>query len=312
MAQKKPSPPRPAPVPIDDEPTEIGEGLFGEADLGECDLDPSELDGVEDLDLGDDEKTHPGFAVPRDSFEDTRGEVSGVVIDPRKTLNTGKFKALTVAPEVSQGPWRERAFIPRGVVPKEEILESMEQALQIAAMQTGPLQRVRIALRAELMPLLRQAVEQAGGDGLDAWLSQLTRPPGRPAKDPFLMQLAALMDRFGCAPHQEALLGEAKAIAALVQKALCAPAPKKLSLKFLEEEFEGRIEVDALLTILFATDEELERQRQQVDRTLDSMRLQMRSMAGASPDGLMWNFSRLKVEKRIVEAEQKRRGSPKG
>lgn len=310
MAQKKPPPSRPSPpVPIDDEPTEIGEGLFGDEELPDDDA-LGDLEDLEALGAEEDERTHPGFPIPRDLFEDAPGEGSGVVLDPRRTQNTGKFKALAAAPEVSQGPWRERAFIPRGVVPKEQIITSMQQALQIAGMQTGTLVRVRIALRAELMPLLRQAVEQVGGDGLDAWLIRLSVPPGQPAKDPLLMQLAVHMGRFDHAASQQALLAEGKSLTETVKKALFNPAAKKLSLKFLEEEFEGRIEVDALLTILFCTNEELARQRDQVDRTLESMRVTLRSMAGASPDGLMWNFSRLKVEKRILEAEQKRRSTP--
>ena len=213
---------------------------------------------------------------------------------------------------MSQGPWRERAFIPRGVVPREQLISSMEQAVQIAAMQKGPLDRVRAALRAELMPQLRQVIEQIGGDGFDAWISKLVAPPGKAGKDPALWQIAQHMERFNRAVHQEALLSETTKLVETSRKALLSPSPKRLSLKSLEEHFEGRIEVDTLLAILFSSDEDLEGRKQQVDRTLDSMRQQMRGLVGSTPEGLMWNFSRLKVEKRVVEAEQVRRGAPRG
>jgi len=34
-------------------------------------------------------------------------------------------------------------------------------------------------------------------------------------------------------------------------------------------------------------------------------------MPGSSPDGLFRNFSKLKVERRVIEAEQRRRGAPR-
>lgn len=310
MARKNP-PSQHLPVPIDDEPTEIGEGMFGDEDMP---MDDLAFEDLEDLPM-DDERTSPGYPMDVDSFEDSQVDSpSRVVLDPRTQI-TGRFRnPILAAQEASQGPWRDRAFIPRGVVPREQVLESMEQALQIAAMQRGNLDRVRAALRAELMPLLRQAIEQAGGDGFDAWLATLVAPPGKAGKagkDPLLWQVAQHIERFNRAATPQALLAESKKLVETVKKALFAPSLKKLSLRFLEEEFEGRIDVDTLLAILFCTDEELDKRRQQVERTLDNMRIQMRGLPGSS-DGLMWNFSRLKVEKRVIEAEQGRRGPPRG
>lgn len=309
MSRKNPPAPRPDPAPFDDETTEIGEGL-GDGLFDAEGLPPEDLEGLEDFPEDEDEKTIPGYPLGGDLFEDSRVE-SAVVLDPRSTTQ-GRYSAVRAAPEVSQGPWRERAFIPRGVVPKEQILEGIEQALQIAAIQKGSLDRVRIALRAELMPNLRQAVEQAGGDGLDGWLSRLLDPPGKAARDPLLQTLAAQMGRFGRADTSEALLAEVRALAQTVKKALFNPAAKKLSLEQLEDELEGRLEVDTLLGILFALDPELEKQREQVARTLESLRMQLRGLPGSSPEGLMWNFTRLKVEQKVIEAEQKRRTALRG
>lgn len=306
MARKNP-PTEPLDLDLDDEATEIGEGLFGD----DVPLDDVNFDDLEGLAF-DDERTNPGFPLDVDSFEDSQvGQPSGVVIDPRRQVTGTGRNPMLMAQEVSQGPWRERAFIPRGVVPREQIVSSMDQALQIAAMQKGNLERVRAALRAELMPLLRQVIEQAGGDGFDTWVARLVAPPGKPGKDNLLWVIAQHMERFNRAPDQEALLAEAKKLLQTVKKAFAVPGLKRLSLKLLEEELEGRIEVDAMLSILFLGDEDLEKRKQQVDRTLDSMRLQMRGMGG-TPEGLMSNFSRLKVEKRVVEAEQQRRTSPRG
>lgn len=288
---------------MDDEPTEIGESLWNEDEILP-EEDYLTGTGLEDEDPFDDEPTVTG--LNQDTFEVSKVS-SRVVLDPR-SHGTDRLRLGAATHEATQGGWRERTFVPRGVVPREQLLLGMQQAVQIAAGQKGKLLRIRIALRAELMPLLRQAVEQAGGDGLDAWLQKLTAPTGPPAKDPFLGQLALHMQRFNAALTQPALMEEVKALTALVKKALYSPTPKRLSLRILEQEFEGRIEVDALLAILFSADGELPQRLEQLDRTLDSMRQQLRGLPGASPQGLMWNFSRLKIEKRILEAELVRRG----
>ncbi len=69
--------------------------------------------------------------------------------------------------------------------------------------------------------------------------------------------------------------------------------------------------MDALLSILFSNDEEVAKRLSEVDRTLENLRHQLKGMPGHHPDGLMWNFSRLKVEKRVLEAEVRRR-APRG
>ncbi len=295
------SPPHPLHTEeFDDEPTQLGRVFESEPFAPEEQLTYDDVDGPL---FEEDERTVPGVPLDLDSFEDSSAHHGQVVLDPTRE-GTGRFKnPYPMAPEPAQGKWRERNFNPRGVIPKEQLIAAMEEALQIAAMQRGPLEKVRTALRAELLPQLRQVVEQAGGDGIDAWLSRLLTPPGRVAKDLLLGQLCAHMRRFGDAPVREVLLAEAKAVCAVSKKAVFAPAPQRLSFRVIEKELEGRIEVDALLAIAFCSDGELPRRKEQVDRTLDSMRVQMRGLGGGAASGLMSNFGRLKVERRIVEAE---------
>jgi hypothetical protein len=307
MSRKSPHPP-PSTELFDDEATEFGPP--GDDDG----LAPEDVD-YDDLEFPpeDDERTIPGVPLDLDTFEDSSVHHRQVVLDPGNASGTGRFRNPNpLAPLPSQGAWRERGFSPRGVVPREQVATSLDEALQIAAMQRGPLEKVRAALRAELVPLILQVMEQAGGDGLDAWLSRLVMPPGRPAKDPLLAQLTTHMLRFGAASHKEALLAEAGALCATAKKALFSPGARRISLKVLEDEFEGKLEVATLLSIAFCSDTELAQRVTDVERSLDSMRAQLRGFGGGSPTGLMWNFSRMKIEKRLAEAEQKRRGPPRG
>ncbi len=239
----------------------------------------------------------------RDTFED-----SAVTMDPRRTI-----QALSTSPEVTaaQGGWRERNFNPRGTMPPAQVLAGMERALKIASMQRGAIDKTRTALKAEWLPLLRQAVEQAGGDGLDAHLAKLVMPPGRPPRDTLLQELCAAMDKLNRAKDLPTLITEGRRAGAAVKKALGNAKARKLSLKFVEEELEGRLEVDALLAIFFSGEAELNSRLLQVTRTLESIRDQLRAMPGTSPDGLFRNFSKLKIERRLMEAEQRRRFPPR-
>ncbi|MHB8872094.1 MAG: hypothetical protein ACYC8T_00260, partial [Myxococcaceae bacterium] len=49
--------------------------------------------------------------------------------DPRKAAQS------EAAPEVSRGAWRERAFVPRGTMPGEQILSELEKGVQLASLQ---------------------------------------------------------------------------------------------------------------------------------------------------------------------------------
>src|SRR5439155_146645 len=152
-------------------------------------------------------------------------------------------------------------------------------------------------LKERWLPLLRQAVEQAGGDGLDGVLSSLLGKP-KPARDPLVNDLVALIGKLNREENSGKLLDESKKALELVRGALSSKTARKVSLKWLERELEGRIEVDTLLSILFSDDEQLKTRLASVDEALSQLRGQFSTMPGAHPDGMFSNFSRLKVEKR--------------
>src|SRR4051812_6999968 len=119
---KKPgSPPAEPPLEeFDDELTEMG---FPEGDDGLGDINFDDLDNLEGVPLDQNEGTGRHI-VERDSFEDSQ-----VHTDVKKRILAQKRQT---APEVSQGPWRERAFVPRGTLPREDILSGVENALKVA------------------------------------------------------------------------------------------------------------------------------------------------------------------------------------
>ncbi|MEN9800700.1 MAG: hypothetical protein RL653_4397 [Pseudomonadota bacterium] len=211
------------------------------------------------------------------------------------------------AQEVSTGPWHERAFVPRGVVPPAQVLTRLKEIIAVAEMHPGTrAERVRTGIRAEFLPMLRQAVEQAAGDGVDAWLSSILHPPGAPARNGMLMAVVAAMQKVNAARTNAAALEAAKGLMDVSARHLQDPSAEKLSLKVLEKELEGRVDVAALLQLLFATDAELAAQGDHVDKAIDRLRQELRQ-AVAQPAGMMWNFSRLKTERRVITAELRRR-----
>lgn len=223
--------------------------------------------------------------------------------DPRAKVPS----AETAAPEVSRGAWRERAFVPRGTMPREQILAELERGLKLATM--APAERAVTTLKAAWAPILRQAVEQGGGDGLDAQLRKMLKLSGPAGLDPLVRELCASMQKLNSVQQALALVNEAKAMIESVARATDPESATRISLKVLEKQLEGRIDVDALLEILFADDAELVERLEHVERTIETLRGQLRGMPGTQPDGMFSNFARLKVEKKIIEAEQARRGS---
>ncbi|MHB8872095.1 MAG: hypothetical protein ACYC8T_00265, partial [Myxococcaceae bacterium] len=170
--------------------------------------------------------------------------------------------------------------------------------------------QARATLKSTWAPLLRQAVEQGGGDGLDAHLRAILKVSGRAGLDPLVNELYASMKRLNAARQMTVLALEAKSMVDAVARAVDPDTATRISLKVLERELEGRIDVDALLEILFSDDDELAERHDGVERTLDSLREQLRAMPGSQPDGMFSNYARLKVEKRVIEGEQARRGLP--
>jgi hypothetical protein len=215
-----------------------------------------------------------------------------------------------VAREVSQGLYRELAHTPRGVLSRADLIKGLQAAIQKVLQPGVPVVAARTQLKAEWLPLLRQAVEQAGGDGLDTYITQLLDPPGIQAKSPLVPELASRMERLEAATSLDALGTVAKDVCTLVDKALGVPILHGASLKLMERELDGRVDVGTLLSIRFAGTAELEARRSQTERAVESLRQQMRALPGKHPDGLFANLARLKVEKRLMDAEARRRTGP--
>ena len=238
----------------------------------------------------------PGFASrAEDSF------VGGA----RVTLSEIK-KAAEAAPEVSQGAWRERVFTPRAVMSREDLKAGLLASLRVAlASVNGP----RVAfekLRPAWLPLFRQALEQAGGDGIDVWLGGLFSPPGRAPKQALFTGLAEALGRLRAGRDLSAFEEEALKAVELVDAAL-ASAPVKLSFKQMERQLEGKLEVDELLSVRGAPDDELHRRVGEIGGAMEKLRDEIRKMPGRQPDGMYANFVRLKAELRVIDAELKRR-----
>jgi hypothetical protein len=249
----------------------------------------------------------PIDAPPTDSFVGRPGSGLHAI----GNAPSGPQKALTgeVAPEVSQGAWRERVFTPRAVMPKAEIVSSLEASLRVVLSSAN---HVRVAfeeLRRGWLPAIRQALEQGGGDGLDAWLSSLLKPPGRTGLDPLLPTLVADFARLRAAKELAAFEEEALKAIETVRRVLAFDKPRKLSFKVLERELEGKLEVDELFLLAVSDDGELSRRLKEIGSTMESLRDQLKKRPGKQPDGMYSNFVRLKAEVRVLDAELRRRGA---
>ncbi len=242
------------------------------------------------------------LAKPSDSFAVARS-TSGV---QRQVMGE-------MAPEASQGAWRERAFTPRATMTKDEVLAGLAGAVRMAVGQGLAVRAAFDAVRREWRPFLRQALEQAGGDGLDAWLLTTFRPPGRKALDPLLGELTRAFLKVRAAPSLAAFEVEANRCVATVRTALSQPKPHRLSFKVLERELEGKLDVDELLQLFTSDDGELTRRLKELGSTMDNLRGQIVERPGKQPDGMYANFVRLKTEARLIDAELKRRRqAPRG
>jgi hypothetical protein len=249
----------------------------------------------------------PIDAPPTDSFVGRPGSGLHAI----GNAPSGPQKALTgeVAPEVSQGAWRERVFTPRAVMPRAEIVSSLEASLRVVLSSAN---HVRVAfeeLRRGWLPAVRQALEQGGGDGLDAWLSSLLKPPGRTGLDPLLPTLVADFARLRAAKELAAFEEEALKAIETVRRVLAFDKPRKLSFKVLERELEGKLEVDELFLLAVSEDGELSRRLKEIASTMESLRDQLKKRPGKQPDGMYSNFVRLKAEARVLDAELRRRGA---
>lgn len=215
-------------------------------------------------------------------------------------------KAAEAAPEVSQGAWRERVFTPRAVMSRDEVKAGLQSSLRVALASVNQPRVAMEKVRPAWLPLLRQALEQAGGDGIDAWLQLLFSPPGKLAKQPLFTDLSENLLRMRHAKDLAGFEEEALKAVELVDAAL-ATAPTKLSFKQTERQLEGKVEVDELLGIRSGSDDELTRRLTEIGNTMGQLRDQIRTMPGKQPDGMYSNFARLKAELRVLDGELKRR-----
>jgi hypothetical protein len=212
-----------------------------------------------------------------------------------------KEATAEAAPEVSQGAWRERAFVPRGVMTPEAIVAQLDQILVIAA-QKLPNESAASQVAKDWLPLLRQAIEQSGGDGLDAWLLRALKPPGRNANVAFFDALVKAFAAVRAASAPQAFLDAGRALIAVVQAALAEK--KRVSFKVLERELDGKLEVDELIAVRLATAAELEARQGEIEATMENLSLQARTQKGGQPGGIYSNHARLKAELRVVKAER--------
>jgi hypothetical protein len=219
-----------------------------------------------------------------------------------------RVKGRAAAPEVSQGAWRERAFTPRALMNREEIGEALKGTVELAKGKVGSVSPVFELVRQEWIPVLRQAVEQGGGDGIDAWLNNLFKPGKSAPQTPLVGELMSAFNKMRSSMTTETLIGEARGAIKAIDRAL--ENPKKLSFKVMEKELEGKLEVHELLMVLFSDDDELKQRLAEVSRAMDTLRAQLKAIPGQKPDGMYSNFARLKAEARVLTAELARRKSP--
>jgi len=230
-------------------------------------------------------------------------EDSVVTIDPRSAE-----KLRSLAPEVSQGLWRERAYVPRAIMPKDAILSGMREALAEVLATFTEMWHLRAELKSRWLPFVQQALEQAGGDGLDVHLRRLLGKTGKPAKNAFWADLIAGYARLNATPTAQDFQAEAEGLIDRVDLALSSP-PSDISLKVLEEELEGRLDLPEVISMLTASNEELGTRLASVRESLETIRSELRAGGtGGQPTSLLWNFTRVKAERILLESERRRRG----
>jgi hypothetical protein len=185
----------------------------------------------------------------------------------------------------------------------------MRRALDDALSAPGELDQVRSFLKTNWLALVRNAVEQAAGDGMDVQLYVLLGRPKKVAKDPFLAELLAAYQALNRVTKREDLLTEGLKVIERISQAVSEPSAPRISLKALESELEGRLNVDEILSILTSSNDELNTRLAGVRMALETIRNELRAGGtGGQPTSLLWNFTRIKAERIVIEAERRRRG----
>ncbi len=246
----------------------------------------------------------PDFTPKSSPARPPSGAASAV---PRPSSSSSSLRA--VAPEVSQGAWRDRVFQPRGVLSQAEVIQGLETGLRTVLGNANHTSVAFQDLRSTWLPFLRQTLEQNGGDGIDAWLLRVLKPPGRHAMDPLVDDLISALTRLRLAKDLAQFEEEALKSVEVVRRSFKHKEPRKLSFKQMELELEGKIEVDELLTIACSDDNELSHRFTEIGKTMEMLRDQFVSRPGPKPDGIFANFTRLKAEMRVFDGELKRRAA---
>ncbi len=242
-------------------------------------------------------KSHPAF--PQGVTDSYVGKL--------KVSLTDLKKAAEAAPEVSQGPWRERAYQARTAMDRQEINAELLGALRTSLGSANHPRVAMDALRPVWLPVLRQALEQGGGDGIDSWLNCLFTPPGRLARHSLFNDIADALIRLRTARDLALFEEEALKLVDRIDTVLSAPARAKLSFKLMEKELEGKLEVDEVLTVRAGVDEELNRRFTEIGASMTKLRDEIRTLPGTQPGGMFANFVRLKYELKLLDLEMKRR-----
>lgn len=231
----------------------------------------------------------------KEAVEFEKDRVSDKYLGRLPDAPSGLQKAVQeAAPEASQGPWRETAYQPRGVLSDEDVVGQLTAGLAGAGGAFEP-------LREAWWPALRQAVEKAGGDGIDVWIEGLLRPPAQQPQQGLFNALGDALIALATSSNFEA---DAQAVIALVDRALATPA--KLSFKKLEREFEGKLDVSALLSARSYTDAALDARVTEIGPAMEELRGLLRAGPG-SGGGIFASFTRLKFEVKLLNLESRRR-----
>lgn len=183
----------------------------------------------------------------------------------------------------------------------DETLAGLEFSLRSVLAEASHPREAFEEVRQAWLPWLGRALELAGGDGADAWLSALLGPPRPGAADPLFGELVAGVAALRACRDLVGFEQQAFALLAVVQTALRAPGPAPLSTQVLGRELEASLGPDELLRVACATHEELARRLRDLGAGLGELKDQLGSTE------VELSFARLKAELRLVDAELSRR-----
>lgn len=209
--------------------------------------------------------------------------------------------------EIVPEAWREQAVAPRAVLGPGEIVDSMARSLRVMMTSASHPRVAFEGLREAWLPALRQAIERAGGDGIDSWLAALFDPSGPQPAVSFFQELGASLRRMRQSRDVALLEEEALKSIELVRRVCQAPGPRPLSFTRMERDLEGALEVDQLLDVIASSEDGLARRLAEIGGTMEQLRDQLRSRPGNQPEGLYANFVQLKAELRVLDGELRRR-----